>query len=158
MNWTRVFMLFERQTCCAVVFCSKDCRRKASQGYHRFSEFSRSQNCFLFFQVRVRDETLWASSHGGQGHVWLLSCTEVAFSIYIFFFLSENTISGQSLRGILTTFSTTSKCLRCPSMIFLDPPCCRCSSTRRNQSFQRRESTPAGITRLSWTWSESTTR
>ena len=26
------------QTCCAVVFCSKDCRRKATQGYHRFRE------------------------------------------------------------------------------------------------------------------------
>ena len=35
---TSVCMLFARQTCCAVVFCSKDCRRKASQGYHRFPE------------------------------------------------------------------------------------------------------------------------
>jgi len=24
------------ETCCAVVFCSKDCRRKATQGYHRY--------------------------------------------------------------------------------------------------------------------------
>ena len=30
-----LFTPFALQTCCAVVFCSKDCRRKASQGYHR---------------------------------------------------------------------------------------------------------------------------
>ena len=33
-----LFTPFALQTCCAVVFCSKDCRRKATQGYHRFRE------------------------------------------------------------------------------------------------------------------------
>ena len=35
------FMLFAPQTCCAVVFCSKDCRRKATQGYHRLDNIAR---------------------------------------------------------------------------------------------------------------------
>ena len=48
-------MLFARQTCCAVVFCSKDCRRKASQGYHRFTESLKlTQTCFLRYECGMR--------------------------------------------------------------------------------------------------------
>ena len=64
------------QTCCAVVFCSKDCRRKATQGYHRFRESLIMIEVDLS-QVRVRDETVRASPDGGQGDVWLLPRSQV---------------------------------------------------------------------------------
>ena len=80
-SYTCLSTPFVLQTCCAVVFCSKDCRRKASQGYHRFTESLKLTN--LLSQVWVRDETLWASAHGGEGYVWLLSCTEVALKVHL---------------------------------------------------------------------------
>ena len=120
---------------------------------------SHSQSCFLlhppgmsvrwdsmsFFPWRARTCLATFLHWGGYKDI----------SIFVF---CNTTIPGQSLRGILTTFSSTSKCLRWPLVVesSLNPWCCRCSLTRRNQSFQRKESTPAGITKLSWTWSEST--
>ena len=59
------------------------CSARRTVGGRRPRAITGSQNlshswvCFLL-QVWVWNETLWASSYGGQGYVWLLSCTEVA--------------------------------------------------------------------------------
>ena len=106
-----------------------------------------------------------------RARICLATSSHSGGSNELFSLLFKTSISGQSLRGISTTFLNTSKPLRWPLTYFVYlsfVPCesvhwhrrvfefvsfiIRCSLILRSQSSQRRGSTPVGIIKLSWTW------
>ena len=102
------------QTCCAVVFCSKDCRRKATQGYHRFREplIMISRSIFLRYECEMRlYELLPLEGKDMFGYFLALRWRKNIYRVSLSS-LTSCSATGQSPRGTLTTFLTTSKCSR----------------------------------------------